>query len=82
MILLVNDNACNGRSGMHPRGTSSSPRGVHRVPRARRTVRTTGELPFEKRGKWMAEWLLLASRTDESEGRVDGTKAEVYDCKT
>jgi hypothetical protein len=29
--------------------------------------RELSELPFEKRAEWMAEWLLLASRTDESE---------------
>ena len=32
--------------------------------------RELSELPFEKRAEWMAEWLLLAARTDESEGRM------------
>ena len=29
--------------------------------------RELSELSFDKRAQWMAEWLLLASRTDESE---------------
>jgi hypothetical protein len=33
--------------------------------------RELSELPFEKRAEWMAEWLLLASCTDDSEGDED-----------
>jgi hypothetical protein len=29
--------------------------------------RELSELSFEKRAEWMAEWLLLASRTEEGE---------------
>ena len=33
--------------------------------------RELSELSFEKRAEWMAEWLLLASRVDDSEGDKD-----------